>query len=186
VTDHFAMTYDGLERLTALSAPARGDRPSPLSETFSYDPATNLTARTGPAATYAVDGANRATSDGVRSFVWDGADRLVQRGTDSFSYDPLSRLTSSEVRVSVPPDAEAAPRTLTETYAYDGDGLLRSRTVSGDDRARGHRHDEDDDRQTTAFLWDSSRAPAPLLAAAPTVSCRASVRSTSCTTMAAR
>jgi hypothetical protein len=79
--------------------------------------ATNLSARTGPAATYAIDGANRVTSDGARAFTWDGADRLVQRGSDTFSYDPLSRMSGSTVAGPLGPVSRA--------YAYDGDGLRR-------------------------------------------------------------
>jgi RHS repeat-associated protein len=113
------------------------------SETFAYDAATNLSARTGPAATYAIDGANRFTSDGARAFTWDGADRLIQRGTDAFAHDdPLARMTSSTVTGPL--------GTVTRTYGYDGDGLLRSRSAAA---------------LTTSFLWDPSVAPAPLLQA---------------------
>jgi RHS repeat-associated protein len=139
-TDVFSMTYDGLLRLTALSGVLFGGGTS--SETFTYDGATNLSARSGPAAAYAIDGANRLTSDGARAFGWDGADRLVARGADTFSYDALSRMTSSTVAGPLGP--------LTRTYAYDGDGLLRSRTEGP---------------STTGFLWDGSTAPAPLLQA---------------------
>ncbi len=107
-------------------------------ETFLHDGATNITARTGPAAAYSHDASNRVTSDGTRSFVWDGADRLTQRGADTFGYDPLARLTSSTVSGN------------TRTHTYDGDGLLRSRAEGA---------------ATTAFLWDGSVAPAPLLVA---------------------
>jgi YD repeat-containing protein len=137
-TNRYAMSYDGLLRLTALSGQLFGGLTS--SETFAYDGATNLASRTGPAAAYAIDGSNRPTSDGARAFVWSGADRLVQRGSDTFAYDALGRMTASTV--GTPP--------ATRAYAYDGDGLLRSRTAAA---------------LTTSFLWDPSVAPAPLLAA---------------------
>jgi len=107
--DLFAMNYDGLTRLTALTGTLFGGGTS--SETFSYDAATNITSRTGPNATYATDGANRVTSDGARAFTWDGADRLIQRGADTFAYDPLGRLSGSTVAGTA------------RTYAYDGAGL---------------------------------------------------------------
>lgn len=106
-TDHFTYAYDGLNRLTAVTGP--------VPETFSFDAASNIATRTGPAATNSYDVANRQTSDGTRSFVWDGADRLVTRGADTFTYDALSRLTSATVGGS------------TRNYAYDGDGLLTAR-----------------------------------------------------------
>lgn len=106
--DHFAYSYDGLNRLTGVTGP--------VAESFTFDAATNLATRSGPSATYAYDQANRVTSDGTRSFVWDGADRLTQRGADSFSYDPLARLIS------------ATTGSGSSTYAYNGDGLLQLRT----------------------------------------------------------
>ncbi len=119
------LAYDGLNRLLSIGA-SDNFRQAPCSpevppcpgtvtlESFGYDGATNITSRTGPSATYTVDGANRVTSDGTRSFTWNGADRLVQRGADAFAYDPLGRLTSSTVGGS------------TRAYAYNGDGLLSS------------------------------------------------------------
>ncbi|MGH2378136.1 MAG: RHS repeat domain-containing protein [Candidatus Limnocylindria bacterium] len=135
-SDTFSYEYDGLSRLLEADAVLFGG--GIRSETFSYDAATNIQARTGPAATYTMDGANRVTSDGAQAFTWDGADRLVQRGADTFSYDPLSRLTAATVAGA------------TTSYQYDGDGLLAIRTGSSG---------------STNFVWDSSVAPAPLLEA---------------------
>jgi RHS repeat-associated protein len=132
------LRYDGLERLTSFERHVVATGAPVSNETFSFDPASNITARTGPAASFSYDGANRITSDGMRSFVWDGADRLVGRGADSFSYDALSRLTSSSVAGVV------------RGYTYDGDGLLGSRTQGA---------------TTTSFLYDPAFAPAPLLVA---------------------
>ena len=64
------------------------------------------------------------------------ADRVTARGSITFSYDPLDRLTSSTVAGT------------TRTYAYSGDGLLQSRTASGN---------------TTSLLWDPSTTVARLL-----------------------
>lgn len=132
--DRFTFTYDGLNRL--LSVTGNLSSGGSADESFALDGATNLTSRTGPAATYTIDGANRVTSDGTRSLVWDAADRLVTRGADSFAYDALHRLASSTVAGG------------TRSYAYDGDGLLRSRSEGA---------------VTTSFVYDPSVAPAPLL-----------------------
>ena len=127
--DHFTYTYDGLSRLTSVTGP--------VSESFTLDPATNMSSRTGPMATYTYDTANRMTSDGSRSFVWDGADRLTQRGADTFSYDALGRMTSSTVSGS------------TRLFTLDGDGALRTATQGS----------------STTYVWDASTAPAPMVQA---------------------
>lgn len=57
-------------------------------------------------------------------------------------------------------------RTLSATYAYDGDGLLRSRTLArGRDQGPAAQSASDAEAATTSFVWDSSTSPAPLLAA---------------------
>jgi RHS repeat-associated protein len=99
-------------------------------ETFALDGASNVTSRSGVAEVY--DAANRLTADGGTTNTWSNADRLVQRGAaDSFVYDALDRLTNSTVAGSA------------RTYAYNGDGLLQSRTGAG----------------ATSFLWDPSTSP---------------------------
>jgi RHS repeat-associated protein len=126
--DHFGYSYDGLERLTA------GTTTNP--ESFTLDAGSNIASRTGPTATYTYDTANRVTSDGTQTFTWNTADRLTNRGADTFGYDPLDRMTSSTVSATA------------RTYAYNGDGLLKSRTQGA---------------STTQFLWDPSTSPSRLL-----------------------
>ncbi len=104
-------------------------------ENFTLDAASNITARTGPAATYTIDGENRPTSDGTSTLVWSDADRLTARGSDTFGYDALDRLVSSTVAGT------------TRSYAYSGDGLLQSRTQGS----------------VTSLLWDPATAIARLL-----------------------
>jgi len=125
--DQFSYGYDGLERLTSVGGA--------LTEGFMLDAASNISARTGPSATYTYDTANRLTSDGAQSFSWSDADRLTARGSDAFAYDPLDRLVSSTVA------------SVTRSYAYNGDGLLQSRTQGS----------------TTSFLWEPATAPSRLL-----------------------
>src|SRR6266511_1670076 len=81
------------------------------------------------------DQADRLTSDGAQAYTWSAADRLAQRGADTFGYDALDRLTSSMVA--------GVPR----SYAYDGDGLLASRSAP----------------LPTTLLWDPATSPARLL-----------------------
>jgi RHS repeat-associated protein len=124
LTDHFALTYDGLNRLTSLKGP--------VSEGFTLDQASNIDTRTGPTQDFSYDNGNRLTSDGAQTFTWSSADRLAQRGADIFDHDALDRLTSSTVAGTA------------RTYAYNGDGLLRSRTQGA----------------AVQFLWDPSTLPA--------------------------
>lgn len=126
-TDQFAMTYDGLDRLTGVNVT------NP--ESFVLDPASNISSRTGPPATNTYDTANRLTSDGTLTYVWSQSDRLISRGSDTFTYDALDRLTGSTVSGTA------------RTYAYNGGGLLQSRTQGS----------------ATTFLWDPSTFPAKLL-----------------------
>jgi RHS repeat-associated protein len=123
------MTYDGLERLTAVT--------TTNPESFTLDAASNITARTGPAKTFTIDGSNRPTGDGTNTLTWSAADRLTGRGSDTFGFDPLDRLTSSTVAGTA------------RTYAYNGDGLLQSRTTAG---------------STANLLWDPTSSPSRLLA----------------------
>ena len=83
------------------------------------------------------DQADRLTSDGAQAYTWSAADRLAQRGADTFGYDALDRLTSSMVAG------------VTRSYAYDGDGLLASRSSP----------------LPTTFLWDPATSPQRLLVA---------------------
>lgn len=126
-TDHFGYSYDGLERLTA------GTTTNP--ESFTLDAGSNIASRTGPSATYSYDAANRLTGDGTQTFTWTPSDRLANRGSDTFGYDALDRMTGSTIAGTA------------RSYAYDGTGLLQSRTQG----------------TTTTFLWDQATSPSRLL-----------------------
>jgi YD repeat-containing protein len=127
-SDSFGFSYDGLERLTAVT--------TTNAETFTLDGASNITARTGPTKTFTIDGSNRPTSDGTNTLTWSSADRLTGRGSDSFGFDALDRMTSSTVASTA------------RTYAYNGDGLLQSRTTGG---------------SAVNLLWDPTSSPSRLL-----------------------
>lgn len=83
-TDSFGLTYDGLERLSAVT--------TTNPESFTLDGAGNITARTGPSATYTIDGSGRPTSDGVSALVWSAADRLVGRDVNWEATVPYAAL----------------------------------------------------------------------------------------------
>lgn len=108
MTDHYALSYDGLNRLTKVVGP--------VSESFLLDQASNIDSRNGPTQDFSYDQANRITSDGAQTYAWSNADRLSNRGPDIFGYDALDRLTSSTVAGT------------SRIYTYNGDGLLKSRT----------------------------------------------------------
>lgn len=72
MSDHFALSYDGLNRLTKISGP--------VAESFTLDGPSNITSRTGPTQTDSYDQSNRLTSDGTLSYTWSNADRLTARG----------------------------------------------------------------------------------------------------------
>ncbi|MDP9264830.1 MAG: hypothetical protein M3O91_01740 [Chloroflexota bacterium] len=108
LTDHYALSYDGLNRLTKVVAP--------VSESFTLDPASNIDLRSGPTQDFSYDQANRLTTDGAQTYTWSNADRLSSRGPDIFGYNALDRLTSSTVAGTA------------RSYTYNGDGLLKSRT----------------------------------------------------------
>jgi RHS repeat-associated protein len=120
LSDHFAVTYDGLNRVTSVKGP--------VSETFVLDQASNIDTRTGPTQDFGYDTANRLTADGTLIYTWWDADRLKTRGADTFNYDALDRLKDATIA------------STNRTYAYNGDGLLQSRTQG----------------TTTNFLWDPS------------------------------
>ncbi len=82
--DHFAMSYDGLNRLTSVSGSA---------ETFGLDEASNLATRSAPTASYSYDLSNRLTSDGTSSYTWSPRDLLLQKGTQTYTYDPRGLMT---------------------------------------------------------------------------------------------
>jgi len=106
MSDHFALSYDGLNRLKSVSGL--------VAESFGLDGPSNVTNRSGTTESY--DKANRLTDDGATHNTWSDADRLAQRGTDTFGYDALDRMTSSNVSGTA------------RTYTYNGDGLLQTRT----------------------------------------------------------
>jgi RHS repeat-associated protein len=106
VSEHFALNYDGLNRLTAVTGP--------VAETFALDGPSNVLTRSGTTEQY--DKANRLTDDGATHNTWSNADRLTNRGTDIFGYDALDRMTSSTVAGTA------------RGYTYNGDGLLQTRT----------------------------------------------------------
>ncbi len=99
--DHFALSYDALNRLTAVSG---------TGESFALDGASNLSSSVTPAASYAYDGSNRLTNDATSGYVWTAADQLAQKGTQAYAYDSRGLMTSPG---AVQYDADAHMERLT-------------------------------------------------------------------------
>ena len=107
----FTYTLDRLSRLSAVTGP---DGP----RSYGYDPAGNRTSKTaGTSTTYTYDRADRMTAAGATSITVNAAGAMTARGSDTFAYDQANRLTSATVGG------------VTETSAYDGDGVRFSRQV---------------------------------------------------------
>jgi len=122
--------YDDLYRLTSVTYPG------PSTTSYAFDAFGNRTSMTvaGNATTYAYDDNDRITSvtppspASVINYTWDDNGDLTARGSDSFSWDYEDRMVSATVN------------SVTTTFAYRGDGLRDSRSVSGG--------------ASTTFTWD--------------------------------
>ena len=110
--------------------------------TYAYDPADNLTKATA-GTTLAYDAANqlttRADAGGTRTYTHDArgnrkTDAAPGGAVTTYGYDQANRMTSAGA---------------VATYAYNGDGLRMSKTVSG---------------AAKAFVWDVSSGLPQLLA----------------------
>jgi len=113
-------SYDGVDRLT--------DAGGCLAPTYhyAYDAAGNRTGETvdgAQAQRVAYDAANQVitatTPRGTATYGYDAAGNLLSDGTSSYSYDALDRLTA------------LAGISATESYGYNGDGVLVTQTVNG-------------------------------------------------------
>jgi RHS repeat-associated protein len=113
--------YDALNRLTLDSA---------SSGAYSYDAADRIIGFNGGTLSY--DNADELLALGAATFLYDKQGNRIADGTTALGYDQENRLTSFGAHA---------------TYAYNGDGLRMSKTVSA---------------VSTAFTWDS-RDTAPLL-----------------------
>ena len=103
--------YDRLSRITSVAG-ANGSR------TYTYDPIGNrLTKVVGGTTNYTYDRADRITTAGPTSITVNAVGATTARGTDTFAYDQINRLKTATLAG------------VSETYAYDGDGVRFSRQV---------------------------------------------------------
>ncbi len=136
-------TYDTLGRLTEEQVEVSGEPPAVTS--YEYDALGNRVAQTDDAGsrTLIYDANDRLLEDGIWSYAWSPGGNLLTRSgptvAESFSYDDRGRL----VRFARTGDSPTVV-----DYAYDVDGLLASRTESG---------------QTTTLLWDRAADGLPQL-----------------------
>jgi RHS repeat-associated protein len=124
--DTIAYSYDGLNRLTGSTGA--------LTEGFTLDGASNVTSRTGPAATYSYDGADRLQSDGSLTFGWSAADRVVFRGPPppppppppavAFRAQSTSNNGSGATSLVINRPAGTQPGDLLLVFIYGGGGTV--------------------------------------------------------------
>ena len=108
-----SVTY-GYDRLSRLTSAADGSG----SRSYAYDPVGNRTTRTaGSSTSYTYDRADRLLSAGASPVTVSAVGVTTARGADTFAYDQANRLTQATVAG------------LTESSAYDGDGVRASRQV---------------------------------------------------------
>jgi RHS repeat-associated protein len=118
-SDAWTYGYDHVSRLTDVSGPD-GTR------SYGYDAVGNRTSATigGNSSTATYDSADRITATGSTSITVDDAGNTTAKGSDAFSFDQANRMVSASVGA------------MTETYAYDGDGVRFSSQVSGQGSVR--------------------------------------------------
>ncbi len=118
---------------------------------YSYDEDNRLT-KAG-STTYEYDAANNPTKIGSNTYTYDSADELEKGGGVTYAYNEAGQRTKSTPTgvattygynqagdlISVERPKEGEHAAIADTYAYDGDGIRASQTISG----------------TTAYLaWD--------------------------------
>jgi RHS repeat-associated protein/uncharacterized repeat protein (TIGR01451 family) len=108
--------YDPLYRLTSATYSS-----GPEYE-YTYDAVGNRQTMDSPEGelSYTYDAANRLTSVGGVTYTWDDNGNLTSDGVRSYSYDHANRLT------------QVTQGAQTTQFAYNGDGVRTSKTVSGD------------------------------------------------------
>jgi len=129
-----SFSYDENERLTKAG-----------SAEFGYDAADNITK--APGTTNAFDKASQIESATGAAFTFDKEGERTKRTPASgpattYKYSQAGDLTAIER----PEEGETAA--ISESFGYDGNGLMASRTVG---------------LSTTHFIWDLSRSPGLLL-----------------------
>jgi RHS repeat-associated protein len=129
-----AYGYDGVSRLSSLAQSFPGGTGN-VTQTFAYNPASQVTSETrdndGYAWNsavnvnrgYASNGLNQYTAAGPASFTYDANGNLTADGTNSYAYDAENRLTS------------ATAAGVTATLSYDPLGRLW-RVMKGSSDAR--------------------------------------------------
>jgi len=125
ITSTSGYGYDKLYRLTSAATDG-------ITTTYGYDPVGNrLSLSREVTTTYAYDGADRIQQAGSVTYTLNANGNLVSRGGDTFGYDQANRLVTATVGIT------------TTVYAYNGDGVRASKTVSG---------------TTTSYVYDLNRS----------------------------
>jgi YD repeat-containing protein len=143
--------YDAVSRLTSLTHDLAGTA-NDLTETFAYNPASQVTSTTrsndayaftgnaNASTSYASNGLNQLTSAGAASLSYDARGNLTSDGTNSYVYDHENRLVWASGPRPVALWYDPLGRLWrTETwdthevrrYIYDGDQLIREYDGAG-------------------------------------------------------
>jgi len=164
--------YDGISRLNTLAQQfANGDGNE--SESFSYNPASQITSFSKSNNSYifnglynvnrgyTTNGLNQYTAAGAASFAYDANGNLTSDGTTTFLYDIENRLVNAggakNAQLRYDPLGrlyEISGPTGTTRFAYDGDALIGEFDASGNLLRRymwGSNPDE-------PILWDEGSA----------------------------
>ena len=135
------MTYDGIGRVASDTLKNSQTNAPLTSNTYTYDPAGNVTSQnlqapSNPAAglsTYAYDLADRliswtAPSGPVTNYAYDAAGNRTQAGASTFTYDERNRLTSGPDGTNMWSPRGTLDSTtkngVTTSYGFDGLGRM--------------------------------------------------------------
>ncbi|WP_332712840.1 RHS repeat domain-containing protein [Sphingomonas sp. ZT3P38] len=138
--------YDDISRLASLSDDLSGTS-ADITETFGYNPASQITSigrsndsyahvgYTTATNTYAVNGLNQYTAVGAGALGYDSNGNLASNGGTSFTYDVENRLVSAvgTLTANFVYDPLGRLYSLTDgtTFLYDGDELISEHDAAG-------------------------------------------------------
>jgi len=150
-----SLTYTR-DKVGQLESTAQAGLPGSATSAYKYDNANRLTEGAGAAFVY--DNAGNPTKLGSTELKYDAASELEKAGTTTFSFNKLGERTKASPEGALATtygydqagDLISVKREtpkIEDSYAYDGNGLRQSETISG---------------TTKHFAWDTAE-PLPLL-----------------------
>jgi RHS repeat-associated protein len=153
------LTY-ARDKLGQLESTTQTGLPGKETSAYTYDKANRLTEGAGTGFEY--DNAGNPKKIGATELKYDAASQLEKAGTTTYSFDKLGERTKQSPEKgpatsygydqagnlkSIERKAEGEVSKIEDSYAYDGNGLRQSETISG---------------TTKHLAWDTAESP-PLL-----------------------